>query len=110
MVGLPAKDPTSSAESNSEVGKPALEQGLPVPEQSLDTARPQNNTGSGSPTGTNVSENDSSVGDSSTAMPSQPTPTGTHTGMPQLIEASSALLAVTRDVSTVHNQVRGLGM
>lgn len=104
-VDLPAKDPTSAG-STAEVGTPALEQGSTVMDQAQYTAQPRHNTASGSPTDTTVSDNDSSVGDSSTMTSSQPTSAGTHTGTPELIAASSALLAVTRDVSIVYNQVR----
>lgn len=109
-IDLPAKDPTSCADSNAEVGTSALEQGPPVAEPSLLTASPQNNTALGLLTDANVSENDSSVGDSRTVMPSQPTAAGTDTGVSELMAASSALLAVTRDVSSVHNQVPYLGV
>lgn len=87
-VDLPAKDTTAS------VGKEA-EVGTPTPELPLRTAQPPESTPSRSPTSTNVSENGSPVGDSPPSA----------AGMQELVAASSALLSVTGDVSTAHNQV-----
>lgn len=94
-VDLPAKDPTSSVGKETEVGTSALEQGPPAVEEPLRTAQHQTTTPSRSPTSTNISDNDSPVGDS------QPSAAG----MQELVTASSALMSVTRDVSTAHNQV-----
>lgn len=94
-VDLPAEDITASIAKEAEDGMPAPQQAPPVVEQPLRTAQPPKNTPSRSPTSTNVSENDSPAGDS------QPSAAG----MQELVAASSALLSVTRDVSTAHNQV-----
>lgn len=94
-VDLPAKDPTASVGKEAEVGAPAPEQGPSPVEQPLRTVQPSTNTPSRSPTSASVSENDSPVG------VSQPSAAG----MQELVSASSALLSVTRDVSTTHTQV-----
>jgi len=92
-VDLPQKDPTSLS-SEAEAGTPAPGQGPSATELALRATQP--NTPSRSPTSTtNVSEDTSSVGDSTLAT----------AGMHELVGASSALLAVARDVSTAQNQV-----
>lgn len=93
-VDLPQKDPTSSLGSEAEAGTPAPEQGPPATEQALRAT--QLNTISRSPTSTtNVSEDPSSVGDSTSAT----------AGMQELVGVSGALLVVARDASTAQNQV-----
>eukprot|EP00752_Nemacystus_decipiens_P003346 g3095.t1 len=87
-VDLPAKDPTALPKE--------AEAGTPAPEQDTPAAEHPKNTPTRSPTSTNVSENGSPGGDP------QPPSAG---GMQELVVASSALLAVARDVSTAHNQV-----
>eukprot|EP00903_Cladosiphon_okamuranus_P012756 g11924.t1 len=94
-VDLPAKDPTASVGKEAEVGTLAPEQGPPPVEQPLRTVQPSKSTPSRSPTSTSVSENDSPVGETHTSA----------AGMQELVSASRALLSVTRDVSTTHNQV-----